>query len=75
MHMKKASQLESGDRMKVHSHGLPSIGTVVLAFRSTDKADKVQHMGTGNVTRGIHVVYDDAAESLLHPDELVEIVE
>jgi hypothetical protein len=71
MSMKKASQLESGDRMKVHSHGLPSIGKVVLAFRSTDK---VQHMGTGNITRGIHVVFDDAAESLLHPDELVEIV-
>lgn len=72
--VKKASQLESGDKMRVWSDGKPGIGVVVLAFRSTDKADKAQHMGTGNVSRGIHVVYDDAAESLLHPDELVEIV-
>lgn len=73
---KRAKQLEPGDTIRVQQDGKWTSGTVFNVGQTFDergKPVKVQHMGTGNVQKGVFIIFDDGGEALAHPDEQIEV--
>lgn len=53
------------------------IATIFNVGETTDergKPVKAQHMDTGNVAKGVFLIFEDGGEALLHPEERIEVL-
>lgn len=76
MTFKRAKALQPGDRIRVQSDGKWETATIFNVGETVDDRNrpvKAQHMGTGNVAKGVFLIFEDGGEALLHPDEQVEV--
>ena len=74
---KRAKFLAPEDRIFAYADGVPSESIVFSTGTmpgERGKPRKAQHMATGNLATGVHVIFQDGSEALLHPDEQIEVL-